>query len=101
MSLRPLSIMFESDVETNGTIRLICISGCEKIRVWRSQNKASLFQFPFETSAHEFDGVTLYVEGLEQSSSIGDIQFLLEFVPGVGDSTRVQKSMTVATVSPL
>ena len=99
VSLRPLSIMFESDVGTNGTIRLSCISGCEKIRVWRSQNKASLLQFPFEASAHVFDGVTLYVEGLEQSSSIGDIQFLLEFVPGVGDSTRVQKSMTVATVS--
>lgn len=79
--LRELNVWFDpgEDDDNSGNLVLTQVKGHGRIRLWTNERKtstASRFSWPVA------EGVdcTYYVEGIESSDSVGDIEFRLEWV---------------------
>ena len=100
LKLRPMSVVFSSDVETNGIVSLRCIAGGQKIRFWEDANRSRLLE---ETQQWTISGLSshsymVYVEGVRESGLREDIMLVAEFIPNSGSLLSVTNRMTVASV---
>ena len=95
-ALRELNVWFASDDNVSGQLVLTQTQGQDKVRIWADERKTSLasqFSWPVE------DGVccTYYIEGVETSDSVDDIEFKLQWVKDDGPEPDTQQ-MTCAEV---
>lgn len=61
--LKRCHLSFSSDIETNGVIKLSCISGNERISVWANSNKVNSLSLPFSCNIDDFDQFDFILKG--------------------------------------
>ena len=97
-ALRELSVWFDpgEDDDNSGNLVLTQTQGQGKVRLWANERKTSIasrFSWPVADGV----GCTYYVEGVETSDSVEDIEFKLEWVKDDGPDPEFQQ-MTCAEV---
>ena len=100
-ALRPLEITFHhgnsADPE-EGELKLEVIHGSNKIRLWEDADK-TMEATTLSWGVSSFDGCTYYVEGIEASDSVSDIEFELTWERPGGTSVTQTDVMTCAEVN--
>ena len=97
-ALRELSVWFDpgEDDDNSGNLVLTQTQGQGKVRLWANERKTSIasqFSWPVASGV----SCTYYVEGVETSDSVEDIEFKLEWVKDDGPDPEFQQ-MTCAEV---
>ena len=99
-ALKPLTIRFHhgdpSDPE-EGELTLEVSRGSDKIQIWEDGEKTSAVS-TLNWDASSFEGLTLYIEGVDASSSVGDIEFKLTWARPGGDDEDCVATTTCAEV---
>ena len=99
-ALRPLSITFlhgDADDPEEGELTLEITRGNDKVRIWNDSEKTSeASEFSWDVSS--FNGRTYYLEGVETSSSVEDIEFKLVWTRPGGDDVDRTAATTCAEV---
>ncbi len=93
-----LNISLVSDCETNGTVRIECERGAEKVMV-KDVDNGEPVTLPCEWNTFGSSFRTFRVEGLAASESCGDVEFLASFLYSNGDTgMNARVSMTIADI---
>ena len=97
-ALRELSVWFDpgEDDDNSGNLVLTQTKGQDKIHIWANERKtmaASQFSWPVANGV----SCTYYIEGVESSDSVEDIEFKLEWVKDDGPDPELRQ-MTCAEV---
>ena len=99
-ALHPLGITFQHgdlDNPEEGELTLEIVRGDGKIRLWNDAERTSeASEFTWDVSS--FDGRIYYLEGVETSDSVGDIEFKLIWTRPGGDNVDFTTSTTCAEV---
>ena len=99
-ALRPLEITFHHgniyDPE-EGELTLEVVRGSDKIRIWEDADKTWEATSPW-WYVSDFDGCTLYIEGVETSASVNDIEFRLTWTRPGGSNASTDATTTCAEV---
>lgn len=95
-ALRPLSVGIEhGDVGSVGTLTLEREGAQSKIRIWADEHKHSAAtQFSWDVAS--FNGCTYWVEGIEASGSVDDIEFRLVWERDGQDDAEYPDATTCA-----
>lgn len=99
-ALRPLEITFhhgDTDDPEEGELTLEVVRGSDKIRIWEDADKTWEATSPW-WYVSDFDGCTLYIEGIETSASVNDIEFCLTWMRPGGSSASAEATTTCAEV---
>ena len=99
-ALRPLEITFhhgDTDDPEEGELTLEVVRGSDKIRIWEDADKTWEATSPW-WYVSDFDGCTLYIEGVETSASVNDIEFRLTWMRPGGSSASADATTTCAEV---
>ena len=97
--LRRFSVDFSSDAPVNGTITLSCRSRGGFVALWSGLDKRRRLPYTQSWSVSEFVSQEGVVEGLETSSSIGDVEIKLQFIDEFGNVTEKISPLTVVEVA--
>lgn len=98
--LRRFELRFRSDIPTNGLIRLQLLGNTSAVKLWTTTNRTSRIPNTKTWEAAEFTEFAGYVEGVNTSSTLGDVTMKAQFLSsGTGDDIVQQQQMTVACVN--
>lgn len=93
--LRKFEVRFHSDVPTNGIIRLQLQGNTSAVKLWTTTNRTSRIPNTKTWDADDFTEFVGYVEGIETSSSSGDVRLILTYSEGGYTNAVVRHSITI------
>ena len=96
-----VSAGYEPNETPSGTVTLRCTSGSGKIALWENTNRTQSVSLPMTWDASMGSGTSFYVEGVEVSDSVGDVEFEYELALAGEESITITRQMTVATVKQM
>ena len=93
---RKLRVGFSSDYdEDNGTLRLSCVRGRDRITLWSAETGGALVDFEQSWPCSSFEDFECYIAGTNTSETVDDVEFTLVYASEAGDLMTVQGSVTV------
>ncbi|MGI6303917.1 MAG: hypothetical protein ACOX52_23140 [Verrucomicrobiota bacterium] len=95
--LKAIVLKFEPPESRSGKLTLDAVSGGSKIKIWESPTKGSLATNSWTVSSNTFQK-TLYVEGIEPSStSARDVELRLRYTDD-NDNTQIDDNVTLTII---
>ena len=96
-----LSVEYGPYGEQSGTVTLRCSSGAGKVALWADTNKVQAVSLPMTWSASMQSDATIFIEGIDVSGSVDDVEFEYELALDGESARTVTRAMTVACVKQM
>lgn len=97
--LRKFEVRFHSDVPTNGIIRLQLQGNTDAVKLWTTTNRTSRIPNMKTWDVSEFTEFAGYIEGVNTSSTLGDVTINAQYhSSSAGDDIVQQQQITVVRV---